>query len=275
MFRPPAGSALIQLVGRGSSFEVAIVAHGGQERIAKRPSASLAAPAGDAAIARERAALGALSGAGVPALFDAGEDEAGSFVIESIVRGVALRECLEPERALSWPVRAGLAASVVALTQQLHDASGADGAPLELVHADLGPDAFLVLKNGDVVAIDFGAAGLRTPHGRLDPVGRGTLPYVAPELCRGESPPSQATDRYGAVLLATEILTGRRFARAASGAAQLAEIGERGHDLRALLDAEPALPARARALLLEHVRFEPSARPTRLDELAAVLCRQP
>jgi len=274
MFWPPAGSALVRFVGRGSSFDVALVTRQGRECIAKRPTGQVDDQAGRGAIERESAALFALAGAAVPQLLEAGDDEVGPYVIETLVRGVALREFLvESVVTLGSSVRMPIARRILTLAQQLHDARGADAAPLEVIHADLGPDAFLVLKSGALAAIDFGSAGVRAPTGYLEPTGRGTLPYVAPELCRADSPPSAATDRYAAVLLAAEVLLGRRFARAASDAAQLLEIGDRGHDLDALLTTSP-LPERINVALREHLRFEPGARPTRLDDLAAAIAAE-
>lgn len=251
MRAPPDVEALRSL-GVGASFEVALGRRAGAPVVVKR--ARPGAPAVDpSALARERNALRGLAGRRAPALIDAGEDAAGAFVVEAFVDGPPLRAA---------PASPALALDVVRGLRALHEAQAADGGGLALVHGDVHPHNLLVGAAGEVIWIDFGSAGLL----RVPAIGRGTLPFCAPELCRGDAP-SQATDRYAAALVVAELLLGAALRLPPPSPAALVAIGEAGHELGPLR----GLPAPLASALAAALAFEPAARPPDLAALEAAL----
>ena len=249
-FAAPDGTELVRLLGRGSSFSVAVVAVGGVPAIAKRalPGAHFAV----GPVEREQYVLAHVANDGIPRLIDAGTDAAGPYVIESLFEG-------EPpigERAA--PAREQLALRVLSLIETLHGAG--------LVHGDPSRANFISLASGRIALIDFGSSGwLDVPA-----VGQGTLPYAAPELCRAETSPSQMTDRYAISVLVAE-LCGVALSGHGVGPAALVEIGERGHDLDALRASD--LRPSVRDALAELLAFDPAARPASLAGLRVALER--
>ncbi len=254
-FAAPPGTRLIRLLGRGSSFSVALVELGGAQAIAKRALAGPQPAVGP--VERERRVLELLRHPGVPQLLLAGDDDGGDYLVESFLEEAALPAALPAPAA-----RERFAGQIVALLDAMHTAG--DG---KLVHGDPSRANFIALSSGGSGMIDFGSSGIGDS---VPAVGRGTLPYAAPELCRGEAAPSQMTDRYAISVLVAE-LCGVRVSAHASGPAALLEIGERGHDIAAIHASNLAAPLRA--ALAGLLAFEPAARPSSLCELRAALDR--
>ncbi|MBL9024959.1 MAG: protein kinase [Myxococcales bacterium] len=265
MFAPPAGLTLDRLLGRGSSFEVALVRGGdGLPVVAKRLRPSLrGSPEATAALLREGAVLARVFHPAVPRLLANGSDAAGPYLLETFVTGASFDGGAEPSSRL-----AHRAALTLFELQRLGDGDG----PLDFVHGDLCPEHLIAVTDAStgqttVSLVDFGAATLRgvpsAPAG-----GRGTLPFAAPELCRGETEATQATDRYAlAVVLASFLLGGARLCRNTTEAAMLLEIGEHGHDSKVLV----GLPGAARRALEAHLSFDPRDRPDDLADLVDAL----
>ena len=99
--------------------------------------------------------------------------------------------------------------------------------------------------------------------------GRGTLPYVAPEIARNEETPTQATDTYALAATLLFLAVGP-LTDAATDASRLLEIGTNGL-LLDKLDLRADLPKRARAALASALRFEPKSRLASASELAREL----
>jgi serine/threonine protein kinase len=254
-FAAPPGTKLVRLLGRGSSFSVAIVEVGGTEAIAKRALPGCHHAVGP--VERERRVLEQLSHPGLPRLLLTGDDDAGSYLVESLFQGLAL-----PGTVHGSPARERYASALLALLEALHAAGDGD-----FVHGDPSRANFIALASGGCALIDFGSSGIGD---RLPAVGQGTLPYAAPELCRAETAPSQMTDRYAVSVLVAE-LCGVRLSAHSGGAAALLEIGDRGHDIAAIRASDLSAPVRA--ALADCLAFQPAARPPSLRELRAALDR--
>jgi serine/threonine protein kinase len=270
-FVAPAGATVEAIIGRGSVFEVAVVVYGGRRLVAKRPRPELRGDAAAArAVEREAAVLSLLDDRRVPAVVASGADQTGPFVLETLVEGPSFRSLSESGASLPWSARASLALRAVVLFRELHALSDAGG-PLGFSHGDPSPDHLVLASVDDLEVVevgllDFGSASARG----VPPVeagARGTLPYVAPELCRGEVTPSAATDRYALAVVLGQFLSGARLCKATEAAAMLLEIGDRGHDVAALA----SLPAPVQNALARLLAFQSTDRPGDLDELARAL----
>lgn len=282
-FPAPEGTEFLEHLGTGTVFDVALVrdtlaggALGRRSVICKRLSTrAVREPAGRAAIVREAKALALARHPALPTLIRVGADGHGPFVIEARVEGVSLREVLEGWRARGRTPPASLVRHVVraavealAEIQELERADG--GGALGLVHGDLDPDHVLLGPIGEIGLVDLGAARFRGMDPGLETADRGTLPFVAPEIARGESPPTAVADVYAMAATLAFFATGQPLTRARDEAAVLMEIGEAGVQLEALAAADGLSPGQ-RAGLARALAQDPADRPSSARALLLVL----
>lgn len=275
-FTVPDGARLLHVLGAGTLFEVALVEHGGRRCICKRLKVRLLEePVAQHAFDRECLALERVHHPAVPNLLARGQDARGPYVVETEMAGVTLRALVARYRDGGLELPAGLVSAVAEVAfdtlAQLHGLADDEG-PLELVHGDLGPDHLIVRDSASapshrVAFIDYGLSSLR---GVVRGDGeRGTLPYVAPEVARGEQRPSQSSDVYALAATLGFAVLGRDPCRSVGGAARLIEAGERGADLAALQRAK--IPERLRAGLLAAMAFDLADRLVDATQVLAVL----
>jgi serine/threonine protein kinase len=140
-------------------------------------------------------------------------------------------------------------------------------------HGDLGPDHVFFTAIGAAAFVDFGAARFPGMDPALETSDRGTLPFVAPEVARGEAPPGQAADVYA---LAATVLHlahgGAPLVPARDEAAMLLAIGEGGLPADLCMHAR-GLSEAARDALKRALVLDPGARLATARELAAALSR--
>ncbi|NUQ79087.1 MAG: protein kinase, partial [Polyangiaceae bacterium] len=274
----PEGTELIRRLGAGTMFDVALVRDEGRVLVCKRLTSRMAREAaGRAALVREAMALGLARHPALPAVVRVGRDGHGPFVLETALEGVPLRGLVEGWRARGKAVPLRLAAHVVraavevlAEVQELRDEAGA----IDLVHGDLGPDHVLLGPLGDIRLIDFGAARFRGMDAALVGEDRGTLPYVAPEVARGEASPSAQADVYALAATLLYVVSGGPICRARDEATMLVEVGEKGVrvDRR---EGENALTSNERAALRSALALDPAARPGSARALLAAFGADP
>jgi serine/threonine-protein kinase len=124
-------------------------------------------------------------------------------------------------------------------------------------------------EEGGVAVADFGLARWRGTTSPWDGVFRGTLPYAAPEVARGEVFDARA-DRFALAASILHVCTGLPLheasepqAEGASVAAMLVVAGSSAltasHPWRAL--APRLFPRELAATLLAHLAFDPGDRP--------------
>lgn len=258
-FAPPAGTELVSHLGAGTVFDVAVVrepprAEGAPDvaLICKRLTPRvLREPAGRAAIIREAKVLALARHPALPRLIRVGADGHGPFVIETRTEGVSLRELVEAWRSRAGGVPALLAAHVarasIEALDQIHALEDEHG-PLRVVHGDLGPDNMMLGPIGQIGVIDLGAARWRGMEPDLVTADRGTLPFVAPEVARGDEPPSAAADVYALAATLLYVATGLSPVDASEPAAMLVEVGERGVRVDRIDRAGAFTPEQRRAL---------------------------
>jgi serine/threonine protein kinase len=173
------------------------------------------------------------------------------------------------ELAVGETLRARVARGPMELTEALATfvplAQGLDHAHAAgIFHRDLKPSNVILCVDGTPRLVDFGiAAALHaeplTTTGQL-----GTLPYLPPEVFRGERAEPAAIDVYAFGLLLHEALTGRRsFAvdPSSTPAAAAAAIGVR--KLQApTVQLPERFPARLRELVQRATNADPAVRPS-------------
>lgn len=271
-FAPPKGAELVEMIGTGALCAAALVRDQGALVVCKRLLPRVRNErAARAAIAREAITLSRVAHPSLPALVRVGTDEQGPFVIEDHVRGESLRAVAATWRARGLAVPPSLVAHVAitaaSALAQLHACRDADG-PLLFVHGDIGPEHVIMGPCGEARFLDLTASQVRGVDRALLADDRGTLPFVAPEVARGDAPPSQATDVYALAATLLAFGSGEAICDAASDAAMLLEIG--AHGVRtALTERVIGLPPLGRDALAHALAFEPGARLVTARDLCA------
>ena len=262
----PAGTTLIERLGTGSVFEVGLVRDSHDRLlIVKRVAPQARGADAENALARERDLLRVAHGAPLPELFSAGADERGSYLLETRAPGRPARHWLEQKEAADGVLWLALARAASRALARLHAWKDAVG-PLGIAHGDISPDNLFFSKGGRVTLIDLSSATWRTAPLPAFGGDRGTLPYAAPELLRGESRSSQETDVYSLAATLLALAVGP-ITHAANEAGRLLEAGSVG--LRSdRIEERADLPPGARAALAAALRFDAKERLCSAKELA-------
>ncbi len=276
LFVAPEGTALVAGLPAGSVFQVARVRHRSGTAVCKRLLPRVREePAARAALVREATALARARHPALPALIEVGSDGHGPFVIESFVEGASVRALVEgwQARGRAVPARlvAHLAAAAAEALAEVHELA-CEVVPLGLSHGDLGPDHVVLGPIGDVRFVDLGAARFAGMDAALETGDRGTLPFVAPEVARGEVTPGQATDVYALAATLLFLATGAPLLPQQDEAALLLEVGERGLPPE-LCDRAVGLSPAGRDALREALAFDPARRQASARGLLAALSR--
>jgi formylglycine-generating enzyme required for sulfatase activity len=206
---------------------------------------------------REAESLSALSHPGIVRVMSFGEDPVRGtpYLAMELAVGETLKSRLQ--RGPLSPAEAVTAFGP--LTAALEHAHAAG-----IHHRDIKPANVVLGRNGTVKLVDFGiatTAGMDTlaTGGHL-----GTLPYLPPEIFRGDKADPEKIDVYGVGLMLYEALTGERPFAVPPGlapAAIAAAIGAKKLKQQSF-DVGGALPAALRNAVLRATHPLPSERPT-------------
>jgi len=151
--------------------------------------------------------------------------DGGAFLVCEHVDGIDLRALLRHLRA---PPRYDIAVSMIAEIatglHAAHEATGEDGAPLQLVHRDVSPSNVLLGTAGEVKIADFGVAKARSrSYHTVSGSIKGKAPYMAPEQILGE-PLDRRADVFACGVLLFEVSTRTRLYSAHSNPVAMTEI---------------------------------------------------
>jgi serine/threonine protein kinase len=192
---------------------------------------------------------------GVPAIFDAGIDEASGelFLVMAYLPGLNLRDLLDETGALPADWTLAIGAQLASVLTAAH--------AKQVVHRDLKPANIIVGPEGLVHVVDFGIAAVLEPDvSRLTATGDkpGTLNYMAPEQIRAQ-PAGPAADLYALGALLYEMATGERlFAdRGSAYEVQTAHLKDMPEPVRR---HRPDLPSELDGLVSRLLSKEPAER---------------
>jgi class 3 adenylate cyclase len=145
---------------------------------------------------RSSLATAALEHPNVIPVYDVGEADGGVYMAMRYIAGGSLRE-----RLREGPLEPGEALALMRQVAAALDAAHAR----RLVHRDVKPENVLVDSTGTAYLVDFFVAVLSAEDAESTNVG--SLPYMAPELCRGEEVDERA-DLYALGCMLFECLAG-------------------------------------------------------------------
>jgi serine/threonine protein kinase len=196
---------------------------------------------------------------GVVRVLDVGQlSDERPYIVMPYVDGETLRRQI-PAEGMNLNRVAAILKQIGAALEHVHEKG--------IFHRDLKPENILIKRDTDsVVLLDFGIAKVKdsvvaasTAHGG----SVGTLLYMSPEQLRGEEV-TAASDIYSMSLIAYELITGRRPFNPTS-ASQLLELQRNGVRVKPVHLREH-LPAKAQAIILRALSFDPRARYTSARE---------
>jgi eukaryotic-like serine/threonine-protein kinase len=148
-------------------------------------------------------------------LLDQGEDDGGPYLVFEHVDGTDLAVLLEAAHAAGASLPLEFVLGVfIPLTEALafvHEATGPDGACLDVVHRDISPGNILLAEDGSVKLADFGvAASVLKSEVTVAGEMKGKFAYMAPEQTRGERVSARA-DLFALGIVMWECLGAKRL----------------------------------------------------------------
>lgn len=152
---------------------------------------------------REMQILERLRHPNIIAYHGGGMDEGQLFYAMELVEGGTVKDLLEGDRALSWPVVVAIGRQICSALQFAHNHG--------VIHRDLKPGNLFLTRSGEVKLGDFGIARDNTASDLTDTgLTVGTHAYMAPEQITGESSISGKVDLYALGCCLFEMLVGRK-----------------------------------------------------------------
>ena len=210
---------------------------------------------------RERIALLALDVPGVVRLLSSGTYEGRPYLVTEFFDGQPFPGASLP---VPWQSLVGIAIALLETLNRMHAAG--------VIHGDLKPDNILVGDDGRLRVVDFGVSvGEAVAYtGSLFDAWGGTLPYLAPELCRkGATGPTVHSDLFAVGILIFEALSGGVPHATSDRDAFVERRVTEPVDMGALRRVD--LPASARRAIASLLETDPTLRPsTAADALAAL-----
>ncbi len=172
-------------------------------------------------VADERAALMFVDEARIAAslhhrnilqIIDFDRFDGGAFLVTELVDGCDLRQLLRHHRApLRYDVALAIITELATGLDAAHEATGADGVLLGLVHRDVTPSNVLLGTYGEVKLSDFGIAHTRQrSYHTVSGTIKGKAAYMAPEQILGEQLDRRA-DVFGLGVVLFEVTTRTRL----------------------------------------------------------------
>ncbi|HUB10027.1 MAG TPA: serine/threonine-protein kinase [Myxococcales bacterium] len=206
-------------------------------------------------------------------VFDVVESAGNLLLVMEYVHGLSLSALLKEARARREPPLPAVACAIIADAleglQAAHEATDAEGKPLEIVHRDMSPQNILVGADGVSRVLDFGIAKARVKMQHTSPgLLKGKILYMAPEQIHGKA--SRASDIYSTGLVLYEALIGKRAFedQPSEGEAMAAIMLGKIQPLREL---RPDLPVPLVQIVDRALSREPAQRFASAREMAVAL----
>lgn len=243
---------MLERLGTGGMGEVyrALNVHDGSEAAVKvlHPEATHL-PESRRRLQREGDIVSALAHPNLVRLLERGEYEGRLYLAMEYLAGSTLGQRIQERGAMPEGEVLAVLSAVASGLAALHAA--------DVVHRDVHPNNIMLTLDGRVVLLDFGLARASEQSAitRAQTL-LGTLPYLAPEVLRGEAA-SPASDLFALGMVGFELSCGQRYWRAAQTLDIVVEMAAYQGPQALRLEQ---VPERLRALLLRLLDPEPSRR---------------
>lgn len=211
---------------------------------------------------REARAAAALDHPFICAIHNVLEHEGQPLIIMEMVQGETLQDRIE-RGPLPLKMLGSLAIEIAEALAAAHSHG--------IVHRDIKSNNIMITPSGHIKVMDFGLALMvasmpeeETAHVSERMKVAGTLPYIAPEVLRGEQA-TPAADLYSLGVVLYEMSTARRPFAARTDALLISDILNR--EPTPPRQIIPALPRAIDALILRLLAKEPRGRPASAQEV--------
>lgn len=230
------------------------------------PEGSIADEAARKRFHKEALALARLNHTNIGTVYEFGSEDGIDFVVTEYIQGSTLTAQIAERQFTDREIHL-LGAQIASALEEAHHQG--------VLHCDLKPDNMIVTGKGHLKLIDFGVAKLLC-RGDSDFTQTltqaqgiaGTLPYMAPELLRGE-PPTEQSDIYALGAVLYELATKRRpFAGDSPAALVGAILSQALPDVR---ESNPAISEDLARTIARCLNRDPGARYRSAAELGAEL----
>ncbi len=194
-------------------------------------------------------------------IYDVGRESDLYYIDMEFVDGVDLmrlvRRCRTTGKPLSLDFVLAVVAQVAEALTAVHEATSADGRPLDIVHRDVTPQNLMVGFDGQVKVVDFGVAQslLAEAHAEQALLGKG--PYMAPEQWTADAVDRRA-DIFALGVVLYELTVGRRlFKRTSPEATKKAILSG---DIPRPSRVRPGFPPELEEVILHCLALDPRDR---------------
>jgi eukaryotic-like serine/threonine-protein kinase len=203
--------------------------------------------------------------------FELGRDEDLLFMVLEWIAGESLSGLLQQNGALHPmpdPIAARIAAEACAGLHAAHEAIGADGEPLGIVHRDVSPPNILISTTGHVKVSDFGIAKARYQLHSKTRTGeiKGKFAYIPPEQILGRGVDRRADVYAMGCVLYIATLGLRPFG---GGASALGKIVQ-GRYLKPT-EIRASYPPGLEAIVVKALASDPTQRFQTAEEMRAAI----
>jgi serine/threonine protein kinase len=180
-----------------------------------------------------------------------------------------MRAAREQNIPVPVPIVCGIVVAALHALHAVHEATDANGKPLEIVHRDVSPQNIVVGTDGVTRLLDFGVAkaAVRLQQTRTGEL-KGKVAYMAPEqLERHEV--TKLTDLYAMAVVLWEALAGRRLFEAETEGQLVRKVMQGTTD--APSTARPDIPQAVDAVVLRALAKTPADRYQTARQLAGAI----
>lgn len=250
-------------IGSGGMADVFLARGPAGICVVKRPHPHLCENAEFVRMFLDEAALVAqLNHPGIARVFDLGHVAGSYYLAMEYVPGFDLMTIsLEHERQgefMDPELAARVVADAAAAMHYAHQAVGARGQALHIIHRDVTPHNILLSTTGQVKIIDFGVAkASQTAHKTQAGLVKGKYPYMSPEQITGQAI-DRRVDVYALGLVLYELLTN---SRAIAGDTELEQIDNaRLGRIKPVEQVRPNVPEPLRRILAGALHPSPEGR---------------
>jgi eukaryotic-like serine/threonine-protein kinase len=262
--------ALLNRIGSGGMAEVFLARGPAGMCVVKKMHARIAEDPDLVRMFLDEASLAAqLSHPGIARVFDLGESNGNYYFAMEYVPGFDLYTILEENLArkifMEAEVAGRIAADLAGALHHAHEAVGARGQKLGIVHRDVSPQNILISTQGQVKLIDFGVArASQKLHQTRAGLVKGKAAYMAPEQVVGAAI-DRRVDVYALGLVMFEMLTNHR---AIVGEQEMEIIlNARAGKLNELTEFRHDIPDQFRTIMMRCLSFRADNRPPTADHV--------
>ena len=195
------------------------------------------------------------------------------FIAMEYLHGVPLSRMMtrlsKAGKMLDVRVVASIIVQACDALQAAHEARGADGSDLHVVHRDVSPPNIMVCADGTVKLLDFGIAKARGANSRTRTgTVKGKNAYMSPEQILGK-PLDRRSDVFALATVMYEMLAIKRLFHRDSDFLTFKAITE--EPIPDIRDRRPDIPPGMRAALVQAMARDPNGRFTTAAAFGAAL----